>query len=95
MKDVTSSTHDFRVREAERAEALKKKTIRSVEGKRAANGGFIITHRFNNDGPGPYKESEDLPFGEEDGHKVLAHFAKHLGIKATIGAPAPAGTVEG
>lgn len=56
------------------------KVLESIETKRSANGGFIARHRFDNSGPGEgYHEPEDNTF--DSGHEMLAHVAKHLGIK--------------
>ncbi len=77
---------------AEYAEALSMKPrpgkagpqeIRSVETEKAANNeGHVVTHRFKQKDGGPYHESEGpIPFGKDDGHKLVQHLIKHLGIK--------------
>lgn len=55
--------------------------LRSIQIEKAENGGHIAQHRFHNNGPGPYHEPESHVFGADEGHKLLAHVAKHLGIK--------------
>ncbi|HZW05381.1 MAG TPA: hypothetical protein VFF58_00605 [Candidatus Nitrosotalea sp.] len=59
------------------------KEIRSVEIEKAANNeGHVATHRFKQQDGGPYHESEGpIPFGKEEGHKLVEHLVKHLGIK--------------
>ena len=75
-KDVISAAHNFRERDQPR-----KKVLESVEVKRSANGGFIARHRFDNSGPGSgYHDPEENTF--DSGHEMLAHLAKHMGIKA-------------
>jgi hypothetical protein len=76
----TNEQADWREREKQRAAQLKNKKVKEVSAKRAANGGFIVTHRFDNDGPGVYKEAEEHPFSAGDGGKVLDHIAQHLGL---------------
>lgn len=66
------------------------KVMKELVASRAANGGHVITHRFHNDGPGPYIEPEDHVFGQDQGAEALAHIAKHLGIKAAAAPPAAA-----
>lgn len=61
------------------AKAPGKKTLRSLEAERSANGGFIVRHRFNNSGP-TYTEPEEHTFGKGEGGKVLEHIGKNLGI---------------
>lgn len=57
------------------------KVLRELVVSRAANGGHVVKHRFDNDGPGPYIEPEEHVFGASEGGKVLAHITKHLGLK--------------
>jgi hypothetical protein len=71
---------DWRMREKNRAKALKNKKVKSIEVERAANGGIIARHRFDNSGEGPYKESEEHAFSKDAEREVLAHLAEHLGI---------------
>jgi hypothetical protein len=71
---------DWRVREKERAAAMKNKKVKSVEVERSANGGFIARHRFDNSGPGPYKDSEEHTFGKNQDAEILSHLAEHLGL---------------
>ncbi len=75
-KDVTGGAYDFR--EAEKSKG--KKTLRSMEIERAANGGFVVSHRFK-DGPGPggYHAPEEHVF--TDGGELLGHISKHMGIR--------------
>jgi hypothetical protein len=58
-----------------------KPQLRSIELERAANGGFIATHRFNNAG-GPYKEPETHTFGKDEGAKLIDHLGSHFGLKS-------------
>ena len=71
---------DWREREKGRAAALKAKPVKSIEVERAANGGILATHRYDNSGDGPYKEPKQHAFGKEQEKEVLAHLAEHLGI---------------
>lgn len=56
-----------------------KKSLRSIEVERSANGGFIARHRFNNEGP-HYHEPEEHTFGKDEGKKFMAHMAEHMGV---------------
>lgn len=81
---------DWREREKAEAAAKAAKKVKRVSAERASNGGFIIQHHFDNSGPGPYRESEDIPFGPEDGEKVISHLREHLGVKKAAAKPKPA-----
>lgn len=70
---------DWREREKSRTKAMKSKTVREVTVRKGANGGHIVRHEYDNSGDGPYKPSEEYPF--EDGKAMLAHVAKHMGVK--------------
>ena len=62
-------------------EKMRPKVLHSIEVKHAENGGHILSHRFDNSGPGyGYHETEDHAFGAEEGDKVIAHIAKHMGL---------------
>jgi hypothetical protein len=61
--------------------------LKVVKGK---NGGHVVTHVFEyNPGPGASHPDEEYPFGAGEGAKVLAHIAKHVGIKASGAAAEP------
>lgn len=47
----------------------------------AENGGHLVEHHFQHDG-GQYHEPEQHVFAKGEGHKMLAHVAKHMGIKS-------------
>lgn len=55
--------------------------LRSIEFSKAENGGHIAEHRFES-GDGSYHSPEQHVFGADEGHKLLAHVAKHMGIQA-------------
>lgn len=63
--------------------------LRSIEIERAANGGFIASHRFHNSGPGEYKEPEQHTFGADEGKKLIAHLGEHLGIETAKASEEP------
>ena len=53
------------------------KVFKSMVLKHAENGGHIAEHHFEN-----YEhEPEPHVFGKDEGHKLLAHVAKHMGIE--------------
>lgn len=58
-----------------------KTRLRSIEVEMAKNGGHVVRHRFENNGPN-YKEPEEYVFGDGQGHEALAHIAKHAGIES-------------
>ena len=88
MSDTTGSSYDSRAAKKPKAG---KPALKEINISRAANGGFIATHRFDNSGDGPYKDSEPNTF--DKGPDLLAHVAKHFGIKAPAAA-AKAAPVE-
>jgi hypothetical protein len=53
--------------------------------KKAKSGGHIATHEFEGAAP------EEHVFGAGEGPKLMAHLAKHLGIKAPAAPPVPSG----
>jgi hypothetical protein len=64
------------------------KILRHLKVEKGTAGGHVVTHVFEyNHGPGRDHPDEAYPFGDGQGAEVLAHIAKHLGIKA---AAAPA-----
>jgi hypothetical protein len=75
-KDVSSSAYNFRDKGA-------KQSLRSMELEPAANGGFVATHRFADDGGPGYKPPQTHVFAKDEGVKLLAHIAKHMGIPAS------------
>lgn len=70
--------NDWREREKANAKALKNKPLKAIHIERAANGGHIVEHRFDNSGGGPYKDAEQHVFST--GKEMLAHVAKHMGV---------------
>lgn len=70
--------------------SLGPKVLEELSVKKGTAGGHVVKHEYQyNRGPGPSHPSETFPFGEGQGQAVMAHIAKHLGIK---GAAAPAAT---
>jgi hypothetical protein len=75
------------------------KVLRHLQVAKGTAGGHVVTHDYEyNHGPGPSHPDETFPFGEGQGAQVLAHIAKHMGIKQTAAAappPAPEGNALG
>lgn len=70
------------IREAKGEEARRPKALKSIEIKQGESGGHIVTHNFDNSGPGyGYNESENHVFGPSEGAKALKHIAKHAHIR--------------
>lgn len=65
----------------ERGKNPGKKVLKSLELARAANGGHIVTHRYESS-TGEYHEPEQHTFGKDEGQKVLDHVSKHMGIES-------------
>lgn len=84
--------NDWRAREKANEKALKNKPLKAIHIERAANGGHIVEHRFDNGGPGPYKEPEQHVFS--NGKEMVAHVAKHMGVSASKTAEASEGADE-
>ncbi|MDE2098388.1 MAG: hypothetical protein KGL39_14130 [Patescibacteria group bacterium] len=63
----------------------RKKVLKEITVSRAANGGHVVEHRFDNSGPGAYIDPETHVFGKADGKKVLAHIAQHMGMNDADG----------
>lgn len=61
-----------------------KKTLKSIELERAANGGHVVTHRYTSS-TGEYHEPEVHTFAKDEGDKMLAHVGKHMGVDADKG----------
>ena len=89
--------YNFRETEASPApkgvKSMGPKVLDELRVKKGTAGGHVVKHSFEyNKGPGPSHPDETFPFGEGQGPAVLAHIAKHLGIKGAAAAPpAPAG----
>lgn len=91
--------HGYNFRETEASPAPKgvkamgPKVLADLSVKKGTAGGHVVKHSFEyNRGPRPSHPDETFPFGEGQGQAVLAHIAKHLGIKT---AAAPATPVAG
>jgi hypothetical protein len=76
MKNVQSSAYDFRAPNKGKPQPKK---LRNLSVEEAENGGHIVEHHFENNGPA-YHDPEQFVFGSGEGDKVLAHIAKHMGI---------------
>lgn len=50
-----------------------KKMLRSIEMRKAENGGVIVEHHFESMHP-----SEEHTFGPEQGHELASHIGKHM-----------------
>ena len=61
-----------------------KKELDHITIKNAENGGHVISHHFSHDG-GPYHEPEEHVFGKGEGKAMMAHVAKHAGVKMNDG----------
>ncbi len=69
-----------------------KKELDSIRIEPAKNGGHTVRHSYksrqvyvkgrNGGMRTEYPESEEFVFGPDDGDKMMAHVAKHLGMKA-------------
>lgn len=73
---------DWREREKSAEKAKKAKTITKIELGRNMAGDHIVTHHFDNDGPGAYREPEKTTFKKSQGKKLIAHLVEHGGIEA-------------
>lgn len=71
---------DWREREKREAKAKQSKTIKTIELGRNVAGDHVVTHHFDNDGPGPYREAEKKTFKPHQGKKLVAHLVEHAGI---------------
>ena len=56
------------------------KELREYSIEKADNGGHIAKLRFHQEN-GPYHEPESHVFGADEGHKLIAHMSKHMGLK--------------
>ena len=76
-----------------------KKEIERLVIKKGANGGHVITHDYKRPNTKEYvpaPESEDFPFGEDEGQAALQHIATHMGMtKQAASGGAPAEATEG
>jgi hypothetical protein len=62
---------------------------KSLEVSKGANGGFKVTHRFDNMGDGPYQQPQEHNFGpEKQGRDMIRHLKEQLGIGKASKAPA-------
>lgn len=62
-------------------EQKRSKNVKRIDMERSANKGLIITHHFDNSGPGyGYNESEPHTFGKDEDSKALAHIKQHMGM---------------
>jgi hypothetical protein len=57
------------------------KTLHHLEVKEAENGGHMVTHHFNNSGPGEYHQPEEHVFGADEGDKAAEHIMGAANIK--------------
>jgi hypothetical protein len=56
-------------------------TPKSIEVSKGANGGFKVTHRFDNMGEGAFQPPQEHNFGPEKGGKdVIKHLKGVLGL---------------
>lgn len=75
--------HALEVRESVSKERgpYKKLHHMEIEPVKGANGGHIVTHHYQSEGMDYHKPQTHL-FSKEEGSEMLAHVAKHLGVKA-------------
>lgn len=72
------------IREAKAQKRRSPKRLSRMEIEPAKGGGAIVTHRYERsggDGYPSYAPDEKHVFGPGDGKKMIAHVAKHAGIK--------------
>jgi hypothetical protein len=70
---------------SERRPARKKISRISVE--RAKNGGHAVEHHYISGPEHAFEPSTTHVFGKGDGHKLLQHLTRHLGVDVTGPAP--------
>lgn len=56
-----------------------KAKLSHIQIHQAENGGHVVEHHFDHEGG--YREPQQHVFGEGDGKALMAHVAKHMGIK--------------
>lgn len=59
-----------------------KSALSQMSLKRGAKGGHLIVHHFEMDHENPMRsrEEETHVFGKGDGHKMMKHIEKHMGV---------------
>lgn len=67
-----------------------KKKIDHLRIHRADNGGHLIEHHFESSS-GPYQEPEQHVFAKDEGEKLMAHVAHHMGVEPSESAKEEAG----
>jgi len=77
--DVAATTHK---------EKKLPKVLESIEIKKGMSGGHVLTHRHTHFEHAP----ETHVFGDGEGHKLMQHLSKHMGVK--LDTEAAAGTEE-
>lgn len=70
-----------------------KKHLRRLSIERAKNGGYSVSHQFDNAGNmGNYEPDETHAFGADDHQGLLDHVKKHMGINRKLAQAAPEGS---
>lgn len=68
--------------EAKGEQEKRPKALKSIEIRMGESGGHVVSHNFDNSGPGyGYHEAEQHVFGASDGHKLMKHIQKHAHIR--------------
>lgn len=84
-KEMVDTYKEAKAKPSEKKEVKRKtKKISHIQIKKAKNGGHIVTHHYENDGGGmvmgPYRSPEDHSFGSDEGHKLITHVGKVMGV---------------